>query len=220
MDQSSAASNAATIHGLDISDCRAQTYDNPSHMTKRYGQIQTEIRTSNPFAQNVPNLAHPIALVALQAAETSSTMIQQFFYDVNKVFKFALEHLNHLIPSKTDGWRSEICWSTNYDAISSLSNQISSIYKSLLDLSDDECVASSEAEDMLEKIDIKFICCLDLWSQVLAALQTFDPTSPMALKSVLDSLSVLKESGIQSVIEKARPLAKYLEIDTEFPTAR
>ncbi len=215
MDQSSERTNVATIHGLDISDCRAQAYDNSSHMTKRYEQLQSEIQTLNQFARNVPNLTHPIVLVALRAAEKSSTMIQQFFYDVNKVFRFVLEHLKHLIHSNTEAWRSESCWSTNYDAVRSLSNEIQPIYKSL---SEDECGASSE--DILEKIDLKFLCCLDLWCQVLAMLQTFDSSNPMEMKSLLDSLQNLKDTGIPSVVEKARSLAKNLGIDFDFQTAR
>ncbi len=142
-------------------------------------------------------------------------MIQQFFYDLEKVFKFVLEHLNHFNSVKTETWRSESSCSANYDAVISLSNQIATIYKSLFDLSDNDC-----GEEVLEKIDLKFLCCLDLWSQVLAVLQKFDSSSLIAMNLTLKSLQILKESGIRGVMEKARRLAKYLEIDSDFPAAR
>nr|XP_047141435.1 zinc finger MYM-type protein 1-like [Hydra vulgaris] len=50
-------------HGLDINNCRGQSYDNASNMSGRYTGLQARIKKVNPLATFVPCSAHSLNLV-------------------------------------------------------------------------------------------------------------------------------------------------------------
>ncbi|XP_065645449.1 uncharacterized protein LOC136075929 [Hydra vulgaris] len=48
------------LHGLDINNCRGQSYDNASNMSGRYTGLQARIKEVNPLATFVPCSAHSL----------------------------------------------------------------------------------------------------------------------------------------------------------------
>ena len=55
--------------GLDINDCRAQSYDNAAKMAGIYTDLQAQIKALNPLAHFVPCTAHFTNLVVCAAAD-------------------------------------------------------------------------------------------------------------------------------------------------------
>ncbi|XP_026464632.1 uncharacterized protein LOC113367218 [Ctenocephalides felis] len=57
-------------NGLDIMNCRGQSYDNASNMSGVYSGVQSRIKATNPLAEYVPCAAHSLNLVGTCAAES------------------------------------------------------------------------------------------------------------------------------------------------------
>ncbi|GBL88188.1 hypothetical protein AVEN_117779-1 [Araneus ventricosus] len=53
--------------GLDIKNCRGQSYDNGENMAGKYQGVQAHISGSNPLAKFVPCAAHTLNLVGVMA---------------------------------------------------------------------------------------------------------------------------------------------------------
>ena len=56
-------------NGIDIENCRVQSYDNTSNMSGRYNGLQAGIKRLNEFAEYVPCFAHSLNFVGKCAAE-------------------------------------------------------------------------------------------------------------------------------------------------------
>lgn len=56
--------------GLDLQNCRGQSYDNASNMAGRCTGVQTRIKQLNPLASFVPCSAHSLNLVGMCAVES------------------------------------------------------------------------------------------------------------------------------------------------------
>ena len=57
--------------GIDIANCRGQSYDNASNMSGKYNGMQAIIRQKNPLAVCVPCAAHSLNLVGHAAVGRS-----------------------------------------------------------------------------------------------------------------------------------------------------
>lgn len=55
--------------GLDINDCRGQSYDNAANMSGAYTGLQARIKQHNPLTFYVPCSAHSLNLVGVTAAD-------------------------------------------------------------------------------------------------------------------------------------------------------
>lgn len=64
--------------GLDIKNCRGQSYDNGANMAGKYKGVQARILESNELAYFVPCVAHSLNLVGVHAAETSVEALSFF----------------------------------------------------------------------------------------------------------------------------------------------
>ena len=58
-------------NGIDIGNCRSQSYDNASNMSGRYNGLQARIKQLNQIAEHVSCFAHSLDLVGKCAAECS-----------------------------------------------------------------------------------------------------------------------------------------------------
>lgn len=76
--------------GINIEDCRGQSYDNAANMSGLYNGLQAKIRDQAPFALYVPCSAHSLNLVATAAAE-SSTEACRFFMLLQEIYVFFCE---------------------------------------------------------------------------------------------------------------------------------
>ena len=55
--------------GVDILNCRGQSYDNAANMSGRYYGMQAKIREINPLAHFIPCAAHFLNLIGTSAVE-------------------------------------------------------------------------------------------------------------------------------------------------------
>jgi len=55
--------------GIDIMNCRGQTYDNASNMAGKYSGMQARIMQENPHAIFVPCAAHSLNLIGGNAVD-------------------------------------------------------------------------------------------------------------------------------------------------------
>jgi len=74
-------------NGLQLKECRAQSYDNSAVMTGRKTGVQQKLLEMNPHAVFVPCDNHSLNLVCVHTAETSSIVVT-FFGTVQEVFVF------------------------------------------------------------------------------------------------------------------------------------
>lgn len=80
------ASELKTL-GLNIQDCRGQSYDNAANMSGIYNGLQAKIQRQAPFAFFVPCSAHSLNLVATATAE-SCTEACRFFMLLQEIYVF------------------------------------------------------------------------------------------------------------------------------------
>ncbi len=73
--------------GIDLRDCRGQSYDNAANMSGIYNGLQAKIKQHSPTADFVPCAAHSLNLVGNYAAESSVITIS-FFGLVQNVYVF------------------------------------------------------------------------------------------------------------------------------------
>ena len=58
--------------GIDILNCRGQSYDNASNMAGQYSGLQSRVKKINPLADFIPCSAHSLNLVGVNAVESCS----------------------------------------------------------------------------------------------------------------------------------------------------
>ncbi|KAJ8969427.1 hypothetical protein NQ314_001769 [Rhamnusium bicolor] len=114
-------------NGLDIMNCRGQSYDNASNMSGIYSGLQTRIKTINPLADYVPCAAHSLNLVGSCVVE-SVTEAVDFFSTLQELYNFFtisthrwdifVQHTNLRVKSL-----SQTRWSARYDACDALEKE-------------------------------------------------------------------------------------------------
>jgi len=76
-------------NGIEINNCRGQSYDNASAMSGKYNGLQNKIIAVNKLATWVPCAAHSLNLVGKVAAECCSSAIS-FFNFLEAIYTFLL----------------------------------------------------------------------------------------------------------------------------------
>ena len=74
-------------HGIDVKDCRGQSYDNASNMSGKYIGCQAKIKELNKFAEFIPCFSHSLNLVGKCAVDSCSEAIRYFDF-VNSLYNF------------------------------------------------------------------------------------------------------------------------------------
>ncbi|XP_008178879.1 zinc finger MYM-type protein 1-like [Acyrthosiphon pisum] len=74
-------------HGLDINNCRGQSYDNASNMSGMYTGLQARIKEVNPLATFVPCSAHSLNLVGCLETAIMATLWSDILEKFNKTSK-------------------------------------------------------------------------------------------------------------------------------------
>lgn len=64
--------------GLDILNCRGQSYDNASNMAGKYAGLQARIKDVSPLAEYVPCAAHSLNLVGCNAVQSCNQAVSYF----------------------------------------------------------------------------------------------------------------------------------------------
>ena len=93
-------------HGVDIADCRGQSYDNASNMSGKYNGMQAIIRQHSEMAHYVPCAAHSLNLVGQSAADCCLAAVA-FFNFLQGLYSFfsASTHRWNILNSKLSSKR-------------------------------------------------------------------------------------------------------------------
>lgn len=136
--------------GLEIKNCRGQSFDTTANMAGQYTGLQARIKEHSPTALYVPCSSHSLNLVGNSAAECCQGAIQYFDF-VQKIYTFfsgsthRWQVLTQLLESKSEGIKKrktvkKICdtrWSARADAVVALKESYNDIKNALLKISED-----------------------------------------------------------------------------------
>ncbi|XP_014678126.1 PREDICTED: zinc finger MYM-type protein 1-like [Priapulus caudatus] len=86
-DQANSLMRFIEANGIDIANCRGQSYDNAANMSGKYRRMQAIIQQINPLAVYVPCTAHSLNLVG-QAAVSSCRPVVSYFGFVQELYNF------------------------------------------------------------------------------------------------------------------------------------
>ena len=142
--------------GLNINNCRGQTYDNAANMSGIYNGLQAKIKCYSKNAEFVPCAGHSLNLVGNTAAECSSKAIRFFDFIQNLFFFFSssTKRWDQLMNTdqKLSHTLKRICdtrWSSRAEAVLTVRMNFSSIKTVLGEI----CINPSEKP--IAKIEAK-----------------------------------------------------------------
>ncbi|XP_065663081.1 zinc finger MYM-type protein 1-like [Hydra vulgaris] len=180
-------------HGLDINNCRGQSYDNASNMSGRYTGLQARIKKVNPLATFVPCSAHSLNLVG-ECAVDCCIYAFEFFILLQIIYKFFSASTyrweilqKNLIKTENVSLKklSDTRWSARSDANDKK----------------EKSITRSEANGLYLKLDsLETAVMATLWGDIL---EKFNKTSKQ-LQSVeidLETVVSLYESLIRYVLD-------------------
>ncbi|XP_003738764.1 zinc finger MYM-type protein 1-like, partial [Galendromus occidentalis] len=127
--------------GIDLKNCRGQSYDNAANMSGSYKGLQARIKAVNEFAEFVPCSAHSLNLVGTAAASCcpESTRYFMFLQGIYNFFSATptrwekLKHETKLTLKSLSSTR----WSCRYEACKALLKSWKPIYDTLESISTD-----------------------------------------------------------------------------------
>lgn len=188
--------------GINIFNCRGQSYDNASNMAGQYSGLQARIKNINSLADFIPCAAHSLNLVGLNAVESTSGATL-FFGLVQQIYNF--------FSSSTNRWQklneelkknekkitlknlSSTRWCADASAVKSLRFNYSSIAATLSSLAtntDENACTKSEASVLFKKIQkFETILSIIVWDTLL---QRLHQTNVDLQKSSLNLAKVVK----------------------------
>lgn len=203
-------------YGIDIMNCRGQSYDNANNMSGSYTGLQRRILDINNLASFFPCAAHSLCLIGKNAAAKNSKAADFFNFLENLYLFFAraparweklLSALsaNELVLKRTTGTR----WSAKYAAIKALRTSYMKVVGLLVDFTSEVSSLTAEhkstARSLLKKlIKLQTIFLLFFWEKVLNQI---DKTSQVLQKSNLDLAVTVK------LFESLRKFLEALETD-------
>lgn len=172
-------------NGIDIKDCRGQSYDNASNMSGKYRGLQARIKEINKYAEYIPCFAHSLNLVAKCAADCC--IEASIFFDfVESLYTFfsastyrwglltkALEDTGSKLPILKR--LSDTRWSARADATKALLCGFTTIKQVLDDISnnmDQKVESRNQAYGLVSKMSkLETGIMTILWNRVLERLQ-------------------------------------------------
>lgn len=185
--------------GLDIKDCRAQSYDNAANMAGIYTGLQARIKSLNPLAYFVPCAAHSANLVGACAADCCLGAVN-FFGFVQTLYNFFSASTyrwkqlkNYLKSGLIVKSLSQTRWCARADAVKALLMSYTEIKTALAELSDDNTqnqITRQEAKNLCNKMnEFDTAVMTIIWHTLLAR---FNATNLALQKANIDILSVVK----------------------------
>ncbi|XP_059156041.1 zinc finger MYM-type protein 1-like [Physella acuta] len=167
-------------NGIDIKNCRGQSYDNASNMSGKYNGVQAKIREKCDIALYVPCTAHSLNLVGSCAAECCPTSVG-FFNLLQGLYSWlsASTHRWHIHNKHMNGLPvakalSETRWSARHDAVKALNRGYKENISALEELAADEnqpLKCRAEAEGYLKSLQkLETVILLEVWDTILERL--------------------------------------------------
>lgn len=188
--------------GLDIHNCRGQSYDNAANMSGQYQGLQSRIKQRSSSAHYIPCSSHSLNLIGNYAAE-SCLDSKNFFDLVENIYVFlsgsthrwaVLQNCFESKPHLTVKRLSSTRWSSRHDAVRSLKNGSFEIKKALTILSEDPSqkkIAQIEALELIKKMNsLEFAVFIIIWDKILGrfnavSLSFQDPTATFNITNEL-----------------------------------
>lgn len=183
-------------HGLDMQNCRGQSYDNASNMSGRYAGVQARVRDINPLAEYVPCAAHSLNLVGQCVAE-SITEVAEFFTTVQELHNFfsVSTHRWEILVSNLKRVLKRVCttrWSARHDACLSLHSGWSGVIAALKCIADDEKEKPKvrcEAKGLVSQLErLETALLVTIWCSIL---KRFNAVSKRLQEASIDLITVL-----------------------------
>ncbi|KAF0694297.1 zinc finger MYM-type protein 1-like, partial [Aphis craccivora] len=205
--------------GIELKNCRGQSYDNASNMSGVYKGLQARIKKYASNAVFVPCAAHSLNLIGSNAAESSKEGTQ-FFYTIQMVYTFLSsstyrwELLKNIIdksPSKSTSVPKNLCitrWSSRHEACKGILSGYKEILEVLKILSEDITQTPStrnEANSIRKKLEkLEFVFMLNVWTPIL---QRFDATNKtLQSKDINLSIVVSLYESLELYVQDYRKL--------------
>lgn len=210
--------NVLDTYGIDIQNCRGQSYDNASNMSGQYTGLQARIKEKIPTALYCPCSAHSLNLVG-EHSTSSCKESRDFFMLLNNLYNFfscstkRWEVLTGCLSKKnlTLKTLSKTRWSARDDACKALNEDWQEVVEALTIISNDDrekAATRSEASSYLNQVQRLETAFLSIvWGNLLGR---FNVTSKKLQSSEIDlsTVSILYGS-----------LSEYIQVvRTEFET--
>nr|XP_047124762.1 zinc finger MYM-type protein 1-like [Hydra vulgaris] len=224
-----------TKHGLEISNCRGQGYDNGSNMKGNINGVQKRILNLNPLALYVPCGNHSLNLVISDSARSSIKSIA-FFGILQRLFtlfsasvsrwKILIDHVKSLHLKKLCDTR----WEAKISSVKAVRYQVGDVHDALIALSEIEGCNPETAHEAItlgEQLkDFSFLVSLIVWYDVLFQVNIVSKTlqekdmditqCAKLLKSCCSFLENYRKCGFKDAIIKAKDLAIELQVEPVF----
>ncbi|GBN34922.1 Zinc finger MYM-type protein 1 [Araneus ventricosus] len=224
--------------GLDIKNCRGQSYDNGANMAGKYQGVQARISESNPLAKFVPCAAHTLNLVGVNAA-TAVHEVAGYFGTVNCLYTYFSASTNRwevLLKYSPLALRkeSDTRWSSRREALTVVHKHLDKIVEALNHLALD-AVSSPEtksgAVSLLKSIQtFEFVAFTCFWQKTLKKidivskmLQKEDIAIDVAcnlLKGLTAQIKDCRDTIGNEVLEEAKQSCLALNVDPSFKEVR
>jgi hypothetical protein len=167
-------------YGINLLDCRGQSYDNANNMAGEYSGLQRKILNENNLAIFLPCAAHSLNLIGANSV-SKSKYATNFFIFVESLYLFfvhstyrwnklkeTLTEDKEFVLKRATGTR----WSAKKNAINALHSSFPKVIKSLMFLQSDDCHQTDEnkstARGILKKLcKFETIFILILWDGIL-----------------------------------------------------
>ncbi|XP_004206892.2 zinc finger MYM-type protein 1-like [Hydra vulgaris] len=224
-----------TKHGLEISNCRGQGYDNGSNMKRKINGVQKRILNLNPLALYVPYGNHSLNLVISDSARSSVKPIA-FFGILQRLFtlfsasvsrwKILIDHVKILHLKKLCDTR----WEAKISSVKAVCYQVGDVHDALIALSEIEGCNPETAHEAItlgEQLkDFSFLVSLIVWYDALFQVNIVSKTlqekdmditqCAKLLKSCCSFLENYRKCGFKDAIIKAKDLAIELQVEPVF----
>lgn len=223
--------------GLELTNCRGQSYDNGSNMRGIHKGVQALIQQRCPEALFIPCCSHSLNLLLCDAASSNRECLTVFG---------TLQRLYTIFSSSVKRWDiltefvditlkplSDTRWEAKLDSVKAVRFQLGGILDALEKLEEvaGDSKIVSEAKSLSDEIvSMEFLVCLLVWYDLLSeinfaskALQAADVSMDTAIR-LIDSLKEFllkyREEGFQKSLDIARRIAIEMDASPEFKERR
>ncbi|XP_075680253.1 zinc finger MYM-type protein 1-like [Dermatophagoides pteronyssinus] len=224
--------------GLDLANCRGQSYDNGANMRGVNKGVQALILEKNPKAYYMSCGSHNLNLILGEMSKSSNIAIS-FFGTLQSLYnifagsvnrwRILKEHVNNLTPKPL----SETRWECRINSVKAVRFQVLEFSKALESLENHvtESKIKSEIDSIKNKISsIEFIFSLIVWYRILEKVNIVSKLfqSPSIdigiatkhLQALIQFFEEFRDEGFDSSLAESRELARRLDINPEFKDNR
>lgn len=225
-------------YGMQISNCRGQSYDNGANMTGQYQGVQSRILQLNSRAFFMPCASHNLNLLFRDIAKSSAKAIT-FFGTIERIYTiFSASTSRWAILNKhcqimtVKKW-SETRWESRLESVKAIRYQMPEILNAFEEISNtsSDSLIRSECKSLENEIgSYEFILSIIIWYDILVEVNTISKSlqSPnmdldilaSMLSGLLSFLNNYRNTGFKSAKTTAKDLAEAIGVSTDFKKTR